>query len=125
MSQQPASDEPQPIVVDYRPVSDVRPSPYLFSFWFSFVVFCAKLAAGMSFVVAIISLVLGASGMEKGISGGIAMVASGCFFAAVMYSLQMLADIEQHTFRSAQCLTRIVESQERKREKAQQPASSK
>jgi uncharacterized membrane protein len=103
-------------------VAPVRPSPYQQEWGYALILMVCKLFIAICLLVSIGSLLLGVFVMynARGDEGGKAV---GSVFSAFLYSilgasafgffsyvLRMLSDIEQHTFRAAQCLTTIVES---------------
>lgn len=105
---------------------DFRPSPYRTdrSFRFSVGIFKFFGAFGLVFGAAGlgISLAMLAGGLPEraivAIGGSAYLLLGGAVFAGLSFLLSMLADIEQHTFRAAQQLNRIVESQTRKKTNA-------
>jgi hypothetical protein len=94
--------------------SDVRPSPYWNSGYFRLTVAILRISSVIwGFVGLLLCALLPYS--EGGTLPGIAVCfALAALIAAVDYVVRLLADIEQHTFRSAQMLDRIVASQSRK-----------
>lgn len=101
----------------------IRPSPYRNSNSFVLVEFAANMTIILSFVGAGICAVLtvGAIGTDD-VQMSVLMFRSGFNLVVVAIGsmllkmiLMLLISIEEHTFRAAQCLDAIVESQTKKR----------
>lgn len=104
---------------------DFRPSPYRAdrSFRFSVGIFKFFGAFGLVFgaVGLVISMAMFAGNSPEraiaAVGGSAYLLTGGAIFASLSFLLSMVADIEQHTFRAAQQLNRIVESQSKRSQK--------